>query len=191
MFACYLLRCELKYYFTALLLCVLLSGCSTTPVDKASIYYDRAGYAVDVKRDIPEIKGAVLQHGRCSIQITTPGSSRAPNQFCTFALTERSLYVQSWDASVLSYNNMINIRFSELDSVSLATFFRVKQLQLKQKQRWIGFSAMIDDGGYYDSKGTLALFEHAKKVGVAVTDDDGLIEVPTVAPTMIPIFIPR
>ena len=61
MFAYCFLRCELKLYSAVLLLCFLLAGCNTTLVDKASIYYDRAGYAVDVRRDIPEINEAVLQ----------------------------------------------------------------------------------------------------------------------------------
>jgi hypothetical protein len=171
-----------------LLFFIFLCGCSNTPLDRASIYYNRAEYVNSVSKDIKE---SIIQHGRCSIQITTPGSNQAEARFCTFALTENKIYIRDWDASSLRYKPIIKISLDDLSSVSFATYLRVKQVQFNQPQRLIGFSGMIDEGGYYDSDATTKIFEHAKRIGVPVTESKGLIKVPTVAPAIIPIYIPR
>ncbi|WP_230013259.1 hypothetical protein [Pseudomonas chlororaphis] len=38
----------------------LLSGCNTTPIDKATIYYNRAQFPVQVTHDFPDTQGPIL-----------------------------------------------------------------------------------------------------------------------------------
>ena len=92
------------------------------------------------------------------VQIATPGANLAPNTFCTFALTKDQLFVQSWDASTLRYNNILTIELAQLKAIDLASFLRTKQIKLQEKQRLVAFSAIIDDGGYIDGAATESIY---------------------------------
>jgi uncharacterized protein YceK len=95
-------------------LVVLLSGCSTTPYDKATIYYDRVQFPAQIVKDYPTLSDSILQHGRCSLIISTPGSNIGTYYFCTYALTADGLYVQGWDAKALKYVEIVHVDLSTL-----------------------------------------------------------------------------
>lgn len=167
-----------------------LAGC-TTPLDKASVYYDRAGYPAQVVNQIPDVQGPVLQHGRCNVILATPGSNTGGQSFCTYALTPTSLAVLGWDARKLQYTEIVQLKWSELTAVSLKTFGLTKQVQFLEKQRQTGFSAIIDDGGYIDREATKNIFEFVESKGVKVVDSDGLMREPQGGAVFVPIFIKR
>lgn len=169
----------------------MLSGC-TTPLDKASIYYDRAGYPAQVVHQVSDIQGPVLQHGRCNVIVTTPGSNTGAQSFCTYALTPNALAVLGWDARKLEYTEIVQLKWSNLTAVSLETFGLTKQVQFVEKQRQTGFSAVIDDGGYIDRDSTTKIFAFAQSKGIKVVDSDGLIKPPQGGgPVFVPIIVHR
>lgn len=171
---------------------LLVSGCNTTPVDKATVYYDRAQFSSQIVKDDPSMSDPILQHGRCSLIISTPGSNTGTYQFCTFALTAKGLYVQGWDAKALKYVEVVHVESSNIKAISLHTFFRTKQLQLTEERRQLALSASIDEGGYVDAEATERLFDTIKKKGVLVVESKGMINPPAPpAPMIIPIVIPR
>lgn len=175
-----------------LALALALSGCNTTTsIDKATIYYDRSDYPVHVVRDLPEITDPILQHGRCVVQIATPGANLAPNTFCTFALTKDQLFVQSWDSSKLKYNNILTIEFTQLKTVDLASFVTMKQIKLEEKQRLVAFSVIVDDGGYIDGAATKNIYQRLQTRGIASSGNDDVMKTPAPPTTFIPIIIPR
>ncbi len=174
-----------------LALALALSGCNTTSIDKATIYYDRSDYSAQVPKDIPAITEPILQHGRCVVQIATPGANLAPNTFCTFALTKDQLFVQSWDASTLRYNNILTIELAQLKAIDLASFLRTKQIKLQEKQRLVAFSAIIDDGGYIDGAATESIYQRIQSRGIVSSGNDDLVKTPAPPTTFIPIIIPR
>lgn len=153
---------------------VLASGCNTTPLDRATIYYDRAQFTTQVSKDFPDIKGPILQHGRCSLLVSTPGSTTGAYHFCTFALTQEEIYVQGWDASALKYTELLRINLSTLSKVALDSYFRTNQVQLIEGRRQSALSVMIDDGGYHDTAATERVYETIKKGGVNVVKSDGM-----------------
>lgn len=170
----------------------LISGCNTTPLDKATIYYDRAQFPAQVTKDFPDINEPILQHGRCSLLVSTPGSTTGTYHFCTFALTRDELYVQGWDASALKYKEIVRIDLSALNKVALDSYFRTNQVQLIEQRRQSALSVMIDDGGYHDTASTERAFEAIKHRGVSVVKSEGMMMPPAPpTPMVIPIIVPR
>lgn len=181
----------LKAWFS-LVLALLLSGCNTTPYDKATIYYDRTQFPAQLVKDNPALTDIILQHGRCSLIISTPGSNTGTYHFCTYALTANDLYVEGWDAKALKYVEIAHVDLSALRNMALYTFFRTSQLQLTEDRRQLGLSASIDEGGYIDSSATERLFEAIKNKGVAVVKSEGMINPPAPpSPMIVPVIIPR
>lgn len=175
-----------------LLLSVLLSGCNTTPYDKATIYYDRAQFPAQLVQDFPAVSNPILQHGRCSLIVATPGSNTGSYHFCTYALTANGLYVQGWDAKALKYVEIVQVDLSKLKNISIASFLRANQLQLTEDRRQLALSASIDEGGYGESAATERLFESIKNRGVLVVKSDGMMNPPAApSPMIIPIVIPK
>lgn len=173
-------------------LAVLLSGCNTTPYDKATIYYDRAQFPAQIVKDYPTLSDPILQHGRCSLIISTPGSNIGTYYFCTYALTADGLYVQGWDAKALKYVEIVHVDLSTLKKISIYSFLRTNQLQLTQERRQMALSASIDEGGYVDTEATERLFEAIKGKGVLVVKSEGMISPPAPpTPMIIPIIIPK
>ncbi|MDI3274834.1 hypothetical protein [Pseudomonas sp. AL03] len=173
-------------------LAALLSGCNTTPYDKATIYYDRAQFPEQIVKDYPALSDPILQHGRCSLIIATPGSNTGTYYFCTYALTANGLYVQGWDAKVLKYVEIVHVDLSMLKKISLYSFLRTNQLQLTEERRQITLSASIDEGGYVDTAATERLFETIKRKGVLVVKSEGMMNPPAPAtPMIIPIIVPK
>lgn len=173
-------------------LAALLSGCNTTPYDKSTIYYDRAQFPAKIVKDYPELSDPILQHGRCSLIIATPGSNTGTYYFCTYALTEKGLYVQGWDAKALKYVEIVHVDLSVLKEISLYSFLRTNQLQLTEERRQIALSASIDEGGYVDTAATEQLFETIKRKGVLVVKSEGMMNPPAPAtPMIIPIIVPK
>lgn len=171
---------------------VLASGCNTTPLDRATIYYDRAQFTTQVSKDFPDIKGPILQHGRCSLLVSTPGSTTGAYHFCTFALTQEEIYVQGWDASALKYTELLRINLSTLSKGALDSYFRTNQVQLIEGRRQSALSVMIDDGGYHDTAATERVYETIKKGGVNVVKSDGMMMPPAPpTPIFVPIVVPR
>lgn len=171
-------------------LTILLSACNTTPYDKATIYYDRQQFVTQLKRDYPELTDPVLQHGRCSLIVSTPGSNSGTYYFCTYALTSSALYMQGWDAKELKYVEIAHVDVTALKKISLHTFFRTNQLQMTEERRQLALSATIDEGGYIDTGATERLFEAIKGKGVPVVKSTGLVQPPAApAPMFIPIVI--
>ncbi|WP_223472333.1 MULTISPECIES: hypothetical protein [unclassified Pseudomonas] len=171
---------------------LLLSACNTTPYDKATIYYDRPQFPSQLVKDYPELTGPILQHGRCSLIVSTPGSNTGTYYFCTYALTGNDLYVQGWDAKALKYVEIAHVDISALKNISLYTIFRTSQLQMTEERRQLALSASIDEGGYIDSAATKELFDAIKRKGVPVVKSDGMISPPTgPSPIIIPVVIPK
>ena len=169
-----------------------LSGCKTTPYDKATIYYDRGQFPEQLIKDYPMLSSPILQHGRCSLIISTPGSNTGTYYFCTYALTANGLYVQGWDAKTLKYVEIVHVDLSELKKISFYSFFRTSQLQLIEDRRLMALSVSIDEGGYIDSAATERLFQAIKQTGVPVVESKGMINPPAPpAPMIIPIVLPR
>src|SRR3546814_15014260 len=61
--------------------------------DLATIYYDRTQFPAQLVKDYPGLNSPILQHGRCSLIVSTPGSNTGTYYFCTYALTANDLYV--------------------------------------------------------------------------------------------------
>lgn len=170
----------------------LLSGCETTSYDTATIFYDRAQFPAQADRDIPLVGKPILQHGRCTVLLSTPGSKTGTFSFCTFALTADTLYIEGWSAAALKYEEIVRIDLSKIRQVALETLFRTSQVQLLELQRLTAFSVMIDEGGYHDTDATERAFEMIKNAGVRVGSSDGMIQPPApTSPMMIPVVIPR
>lgn len=173
-------------------LAVLLSGCNTTPYDKATIYYDRAQFPAQIVKDYPALNDPILQHGRCSLIISTPGSNTGTYYFCTYALTANGLYVQGWDAKALKYVEIVHVDLSTLKKISIYSFLRTNQLQLTEERRQMALSATIDEGGYVDTAATEHLFEAIRSKGILVVKSEGMISPPAPpTPMIIPIIIPK
>ncbi|MDH0303255.1 MULTISPECIES: hypothetical protein [unclassified Pseudomonas] len=171
---------------------VLLSGCNTTPYDRATIYYDRAQFATQVTKDFPDIKGPILQHGRCSLLISTPGSTTGTYHFCTFALTQDELRVLGWDASTLKYTELLRVDLTTLNKVALESYFRTNQVQLMEERRQSALSVMIDDGGYHDTGATERVYETLRKRGIQVVKSEGMMTPPAPpTPIIVPVVLPR
>ncbi|MCQ6260223.1 hypothetical protein [Pseudomonas sp. Q11] len=184
----------MHYFGTSLLLSMtlLLSACNTTPYDKATIYYDRTQFPAQLVKDYPGLSSPVLQHGRCSLIVSTPGSNTGTYYFCTYALTANDLYVQGWDAKALKYVEIAHVDISALKNIALHTIFRTSQLQMTEERRQLALSASIDEGGYIDSAATKELFEAIKRKGVPVVKSEGMINPPAPpSPMIIPIIIPK
>lgn len=169
---------------------VALSGCNTTPLDRATIYYDRAQFPAQVVKDFPDIKGTIVQHGRCSLIVSTPGSTTGGYHFCTFALTQEQINVFGWDASALKYTEILRIDLSSLDKVAWESYIRTKQVQLMEQRRQSALTVVIDEGGYNDSAATEQVYETIKKHGVTVVKSEGMM-MPPAAPTPMVIVVPR
>ncbi|MCG8294781.1 hypothetical protein [Pseudomonas entomophila] len=171
---------------------VLLSGCNTTPFDRATIYYDRAQFAAQVKNDFPGIQSPILQHGRCSLIISTPGSTTGTYHFCTFALSQDQIHVLGWDAATLKYTELLRLDLSSLSKVAYDSYLRTSQVQLIEPRRQSALSVMIDDGGYHDTAATEKLYEAIKRHGVSVAKSEGMMTPPAPpTPMIVPIIIPR
>lgn len=184
----------MHYSGTSLLLSItlLLSACNTTPYDKATIYYDRTQFSAQLVKDYPGLNSPILQHGRCSLIVSTPGSNTGTYYFCTYALTANDLYVQGWDAKALKYVEIAHVDISALKNIALHTIFRTSQLQMTEERRQLALSASIDEGGYIDSAATKELFEAIKRKGVPVVKSEGMINPPAPpSPMIIPIIIPK
>lgn len=171
---------------------LLLSACNTTPYDKATIYYDRAQFSAQIAKDHPGLSGPILQHGRCSLVVSTPGSNTGTYYFCTYALTGNDLYIQGWDAKALKYVEIAHVEISSLKNIALHTLFRTSQLQMTEERRQLALSASIDEGGYVDSSATKELFEAIKRKGISVVKSEGMISPPAgPSPMIIPVVITR
>ncbi|WP_085717257.1 hypothetical protein [Pseudomonas sp. B28(2017)] len=184
----------MRFYYFGLFLSLagLLSGCNTTPYDKATVYYDRAQFPEQIVRDYPALTDPILQHGRCSLIVATPGSNTGAYYFCTFALTTNGLYVQGWDAKTLKYVEIVHVDLSMLKTVSIYSFLRTNQLQLTEERRQIALSASIDEGGYVDTAATERLFEAIRSKGVLVVKSEGMMNPPAPPAQMfIPIIISK
>lgn len=182
-----------KFYtvFFAIVM-VILCGCNTTPYDRATIYYDRSQFESQVAKDIPIVGEAVLQHGRCSVLISTPGSKTGEYNFCVFALTKSSLYVLGWNPTALKYVEIIRVDLSNVSKVALDSYFRTYQVQLIESRRLTALSVVIDEGGYNDTNSTVRIFETLKGHGIKVVKGDGMVMPPAPpVPLVIPVVIPR
>ncbi|WP_460159358.1 hypothetical protein [Pseudomonas sp. S3_H09] len=183
----------MRFFFLGLSLgsALILSGCNTTPYDRSTIYYERGQFAAQLAKDLG-VADTVLQHGRCSLIVSTPDSNTGTYYFCTYALTANRLYVQGWDAKTLKYVELVQLDLTNLKKMSLYTFLRTKQLQLTEERRQIALSASIDDGGYVDAEATERLFDAIKAKGVPVAESEGLITPPAApVPMIIPIVMPK
>lgn len=184
----------MRFFYPWLLLglSVTLSGCNTTPYDKATIYYDRAQFPAQIVKDYPTLSDPILQHGRCSLIIATPGATTGTYYFCTYALTANELYVQGWDAKALKYVEIVRVDLSTLKKISLYSFLRTNQLQLTEERRQMALSASIDEGGYVDTAATERMFEAIKSKGILVVKSEGMMSPPAPPTSMIiPIIIPK
>lgn len=171
---------------------ILLSGCNTTPYDRATIFYDRVQFVAQIKKDFPEIQSPIVQHGRCSLIVSTPGSTTGTYHFCTFALSQDEISVFGWDASGLKYTELLRLKLSSLSKVAYDSYFRTSQVQLIEARRQSALSVMIDDGGYHDTGATERLYEAIKKHGVGVAKSEGMMAPPPApTPMIIPVVIPR
>jgi len=184
----------MRFYYSWLLLglTILLSGCNTTPYEKATIYYDRAQFSAQIVKDYPTLTDPILQHGRCSLIIATPGSNTGTYHFCTYALTKNGLYVQEWDAKTLKYVEIVHVDLSMLKTISMCSFLRTNQLQLTEERRQMALSASVDEGGDVDTAATERLFEAIKSKGVFVVKSEGMMRPPAPPAQMfIPIIISK
>ncbi|UZE21561.1 hypothetical protein LOY67_16050 [Pseudomonas sp. B21-056] len=184
----------MRHFYSSLLLSttMLLSACNTTPYDKATIYYDRTQFPSQLVKDYPELTDPILQHGRCSLVVSTPGSNTGTYYFCTYALNSKGLYMQGWDAKAMKYVEIAHVDLTALKEISLYTFVRTKQLQLTEERRQLALSASIDEGGYVDGAATESLFESIKRKGVPVVESQGMINPPAPpSPMIIPVVVPR
>ncbi|MBZ9780232.1 hypothetical protein K9857_01525 [Pseudomonas sp. REP124] len=171
-------------------LAVTLSGCNTTPLDRATVYYDRVQFPTEIVKDFPDIKGSIMQHGRCTLIVSTPGSTIGGYHFCVFALTQEQINVYGWNASALKYTEILRVDLSSLDKVAMDSYFRTNQVQLIEPRRQSALTVVIDDGGYNDSAATQKVFESIKKHGVTVVKSEGMM-MPPAAPTPMVIVVPR
>jgi hypothetical protein len=180
------------FFWKILSLTLLLSACSTTPYDRATVYYDRALFPDQIVRDYPELTNPILQHGRCSLIIATPGSNTGTYYFCTYVLTANGLYVQGWNAETLRYEEIVHVDLSVLKKISIYSFLWMNQIQLTEERRQMALSASIDEGGYVDAAATERLFEAIKSKGVPVVKSEGMMSPPAPpAPMFIPIIISK
>jgi len=185
-------------FFYTLLAVFLVAGCQTREVislDRATVFYDRASFPEKLQQDTNAPDEPILQHGRCQLLLATPGATTATNlRFCTYALTEKHLLVQEWNAATTQYTPFMSVDLTKLTSVDLAFFGRPKQVKLLEPQRLTGISAIIDNGGRIDPEATEQLFQTIKARGIPSTGDNKLMRAPPAprpAPMMIPIVIPR
>jgi hypothetical protein len=181
------------FYLCAFLsLTMILSACNTTPYGKATVYYDREKFPAQLVKDFPELTDPILQHGRCSTIISTPGSNTGAYYLCTYALTANGLYVQEWNAKALRYVEIVHVKISKLQKIALHNFFRTKQLQLIEERRQIALSVSTDGGEFINGTATESLFEAIKSKGVPVVKSEGLISSPrSASPVVIPVFIKK
>ncbi|MBN3810081.1 hypothetical protein [Paraburkholderia sp. Ac-20347] len=175
----------------ALSVAATLTGCQVgIPYDKQTIYYDRPSFVESVTHDDPAITGQIIEHGRCTLLIGTPGAYMAPQDFCVFALTKDTLYVMKWDGKATRYERLTTVNFSDLQTVALARNFRFRQVQMTEKRRVIAIDGIVDGGAYADADASVKLFETVKAAGVPVITVNRTIEPPAVATVpYVPIFI--
>ena len=184
--------------FLTLLAVFLAVGCQTReviPLDRATVFYDRATFPDKLQQDTNAPDEPILQHGRCILHLATPGATTTTNvRFCTYALTKKHLLVQEWNAASTQYTAFMSVDLTRLTSVDLAFSGRAKQVKLLEPQRLTGISAIIDTGGRIDPEATEQLFQTIKARGIASTGDNILMRFPPMAspaPIMIPIIVPR
>jgi len=184
----------MKWLLPCLLACVFATGCQTVvPLDRATVFYDRAAFPEKFQQDTGVIDEPILQHGRCHLHLATPEATITTNaRFCTYVMTKHYLLIQEWDIANTKYTQFMRVDFSRLTSVDLASFVRMKQVKLREPQRLTAISAVIDEGGYVDGEATERMFQMLKAQGIPTTGDNKLLTTPAVntAPTMIPIIIP-
>lgn len=180
-------------FFLCLLVCFFITGCQTVPLDRATVFYERATFPEKLQKDTGALSEPILQHGRCQLYLGTPDATRTTNvRFCTYALTEKSLLIQEWNMVNTKYVQFMDIHFSRLTSVDLASFLRTKQVKMLEPQRLIGIGAVIDEGGYGDGEATERIFQVIKAQGIPSKGDDKLLTAPPApAPVAVPVFIPR
>jgi hypothetical protein len=187
---------KMRIFVLPLLLAVSLAACQSVPLDRATIFYDRATFTEQLQQDIGPIGEPILQHGRCGLHLATPGANVTTNyRFCTYALTEKRLFVQEWDIPNTKYTPVTTVEFAKLVSVDLASFaLSSKQVKLLEPQRLVAISASIDDGGRIDGEATEIIFNTVKAQGIPSTGNTKRVNTPPApapASVMIPIFIPR
>ena len=67
----------IRLFFT-LLAVFLAAGCQTgevIPLDRATIFYDRATFPDKLQQDTGVLSEPILQHGRCTLHLATPGAT--------------------------------------------------------------------------------------------------------------------
>lgn len=171
---------------------LLLAGCQTTPLDRATVFYDRVSFPAKLEADLGIPREAVLGHGRCSLQVTTPGSNRAPNRFCVYARERNALHVLRWNATETRYERDMRYDFAALKAVGLTRFLRTTQVQIAEEMRLSGFHAVIDDGGYYDTAASTEVFDAMLDFGVPRFEPEGMVQVPASGyPVVVPIVLSR
>ncbi|MCL2635820.1 MAG: hypothetical protein FWD50_04215 [Betaproteobacteria bacterium] len=187
----------MKQIYLCLLVIFFVSGCSTTtPLSKATVFYERATFPEKLQQDTGVLNEPILQHGRCNLWLATPGANVTTNfRFCTYALAGKRLLVQEWDAVYIKYKQLMAVDLAQMSSVDLASrrglFASDKQVKLLESQRLIGIAAIIDDGGWVDEESTEKMFQTIKALGIPSTGNTELLKTPSVAPATIPIIIPR
>ncbi|WP_028621603.1 hypothetical protein [Pseudomonas sp. Ant30-3] len=171
----------------------LLLGCTATPYDKATVYYDRSTFGSQIVNDLPQVNAPLLQHGRCSVLVATPGSNVGEHYLCTYALTADELYVQGWNAGELKYEKIMAIRLSALRKISLYSSWRNSQLHLTEERRQVAFSVVIDEGGQIDAAATARLFDFIREKGIPVVENVGPMKAARTAAAafVVPIVVPR
>lgn len=171
----------------------VVAGCHTTPIDRATVFYERSSFLSRIKKDLDLDAAEVLAHRRCALQLTTPGSNQAPSRFCVYFLEKGALNVLKWSAASLSYEREVRLDFSAIRSAGVSSFLgRSVQLQLVEDARLTGFRAVIDDGGYYDNDATNTVYKTILDFGVPLSEASGLIKEPTAGyPVAVPIILHR
>ena len=67
----------IRLFFT-LLAVFLAAGCQTgevIPLDRATIFYDRATFPDKLQQDTGVLSEPILQHGRCQLLLATPDAT--------------------------------------------------------------------------------------------------------------------
>jgi hypothetical protein len=171
----------MKPFLLCLMACFFMTGCQTVdPLDRAMVFYERDTFPEKLQQDTGAINEPILQHGRCNLYLATPGATvTADIRFCTYALTEKYLLVQEWDAANTQYTPFTRVDLDQVISVDWASFSRNKQVKLLESQRLIGISAVIDNGGRIDGKATKEMFETIKEQGIPSTGDNMPLTAPS------------
>ena len=186
-----------RLFFT-LLAVFLAAGCQLFENDsfvKAKVFYDRATFQDKLQQDTGAPEEPILQHGRCNLFLATPGATVTSNfRFCTYALTEKHLLIQEWDAVNVKYTPFMSVDLTKLTSVDLALSGRNRQVKLLEPQRLTGITVTTDGGGLIDTEANEQMFQTIKARGIPSTGDNIFMRAPPAprsAPMMIPIIVPR